>query len=180
LIIWVLAILAYITPQTSAPLCLVLPWSAYILSLSRPRRQRLVRAAALFWLYWTTMSLYFTLLGLKQPRSSAQLALWLELGAHVTLLWSPLELGRAWYRISRRLLGARLASQSALGLVLVLKSLYGLLDDASLINRAIRHRAAGAGFLVRLRLFGWNIWRLSRVRADELTRALVSRLSRLG
>ncbi|MDR0355647.1 MAG: hypothetical protein LBJ64_07910 [Deltaproteobacteria bacterium] len=173
--IWALAVSAYLFPWICPGLSLVLLVVCGVLAYGRPGRERLVRTAAIFWLYWTVFGLFFFLFGLAQPRPPAQLGVWLALGLILTLLWTPLELGRAWLKISKPFLGQKLSLLSSLGLVVILKSLVGLAEDASKIEKALSHRARRIGFGRKAVLFGLNIHRLASRRAEELTRALLSR-----
>jgi hypothetical protein len=172
---WLLALLAYLRPG-------ICPWAAVVLlilaaglALGRPDRERLVRTAAGMWLYFATLALYMVLLGLASPIRPDQLAVWFCLGLLVVLLWTPLELGRAWLRLSRPVLGQGPALKTSLALVVVHKSLLGLLDDAGRVRRSLDMRGRGLGWRARATLFGRTMLRLADVRSEELARALLGR-----
>jgi hypothetical protein len=173
--VWGAAFLCHKLPWLGSCLCLPLAACAFLLAKGNPRKEKLLRAAAIAWLYYTVLSLYLTLFGLASFSAPYRLAVWLLLGLMVTLLWTPLELGRAWLKISSPILRPKLSLMSALGLVVILKSLFGLLADTQEIRKAISRRAPRQNWFRKITLFGQTAARVSGARSDELTRALMTR-----
>jgi hypothetical protein len=155
-----------------APLLIV---STVILALGRASFEALVKSAMVFWLYFTILTLYLTLFGLANPGNPAGLAVKLALGLHPILLWTPMELGRAFQGLVRIFIGDRRAGHLALCLVVILKLLPGLMIETQKLKRTIGLRGEHLPFFQKLTLLTRNLLRLESQRTDELVRALMAR-----
>jgi hypothetical protein len=140
-----------------------------------PRGERLVAAAAGFWLFWTVLSVFARVVGFAAGRDPVQLAAWLALGLHVTLVWTPLELSRAWGRALGTIFGGRIGALGAAATLTLLKEAPTALEDARLIGRTVAFRAEGRSFRRRLAFFGRALIRQASSRVDDLARAMISR-----
>ncbi|MDR1676922.1 MAG: hypothetical protein LBS44_00860 [Deltaproteobacteria bacterium] len=154
---------------------LFLSLSTVILALGRPSFEAMVKAAMVFWLYWTTLTLYLTLFNLIGQLDPSVLAVKLALGLHLILLWTPMELGRALNRVLRVFIGSKRAGLFSLGLVVILKVLPGLMVETQKLKTTIEVRAGHLNFFSRLILLARNLLRLESQRSEELIRALLAR-----
>lgn len=174
-LVWVLGIFFSFFPKFSPWVAPIFGLSATLLALSRPSFEALVKASLVFWLYWTTFSLYLALFGWANPKNPADLAVKLALGLHLILVWTPMELGRSLKTFLSIFLGNKRASLVALGLVLILKVLPGMVDHAGKLKQTLDHRADKLSHFSKLLLLSRNLLRLESQRSDELIRALRSR-----
>ncbi|MDR2388107.1 MAG: hypothetical protein LBE80_11085 [Deltaproteobacteria bacterium] len=162
-------------PQFSLWVAPFLALSAVLLALGRPSFEALVKAALLFWLYWTTLAIYLALFGWANPKNPADLAVKLALGLHLILLWTPMELGGALKKFLSVFIGAKPASLIALGLVIILKVLPGLVDQANRLKQTLDSRANKLSHFSKLLLLSRNLLRLQSQISEELVRALRAR-----
>ncbi|MDR1546052.1 MAG: hypothetical protein LBU12_04945 [Deltaproteobacteria bacterium] len=173
--IWLAAAAVWRRPELSLGLASWSWLSAALLAVGRPRQERLLKTALVFWGFWTFLGLVLRSRGLSEGREPAQLAAWLALGLHLTLVWTPLELGRAWGRVVGAALGPRRGRLCAAAALVMLKQLPAVLEDARQLRRTLSLRAAGLPWRRRLVFFGRGLARLSLARVDDLTRALLVR-----
>jgi hypothetical protein len=174
LVIWAAGILIIIYPSFSSATAIGAAFSAVLLAQNSISKA-LVKTAMGFFLFWTSFSIFSTLAGLSAWRAPAPLAAWLGLGLHLALVWTPLELGRAWRVLTFPFLGKRLAALTSLGLIALLKVIPLLRLDLLAISCTLTQRVPNLPLKMRLTLLGRTLVRLSLSRSYELTRALISR-----
>jgi hypothetical protein len=162
----------YFKDYTGNP-ALLLALSAFILSQVRGRA--LFLSALCFWLFWTGLRLGLSKLGLTSELSPMPLAFWLALGLHLLLVWTPLSLARAFFILAKPLLGTNLASKISIAILVIVKVVPCLIQDAFRIKRTLEQRASSCSFPEKLALWGRSLVRITLSRNEELARALSKR-----
>jgi hypothetical protein len=153
--------------------------SAGLLSLALPGRERLVKAAVVFLAFWSLASWLLRGGGAQGGFSPEALALWLFLGLHLFLVWTPAQLGRGAAVIVRPFAGRGRAALLGLSLTALAKAVPGVLADAALARRSLG-RLRGLGVRRRMALWGRAVFRLTFRRAAGLGRTLAKRQRDLG
>ncbi|MDR2352171.1 MAG: hypothetical protein LBF22_03255 [Deltaproteobacteria bacterium] len=172
-LIWALSLLIVFRGELAnflAPLFFV---SALI--LSGAKTPQLLKPALIFLLFWGLFrGLFLPYLG-ESSWSVLKLAAWIFLGMHLFFIWSPLELGWAFQSLARPLVGRKTATLFSISLVVLVKIIPSLLEDAKMTQKFIRLRAKDLKLTVKILLWGQNLLRLTFQRTEGLTRALSKR-----
>lgn len=149
--------------------------SAITLAPGRRHGRRLIKLAAVFFLFWAA---FISLSYLLQPttlKPVVNLSVWLALGLNLMLAKTPLELALPAGRLLAPVLGRRAAQKVALSLALLARLIPRLLEATLDIKTVVNRRAAGLPLTGRLTLWGRASVREALAQSEELARSLVKR-----
>ena len=173
--VWLFGLALWLFPQLCLMSAPFLAFSAIILAMRRPAYEAMLKAAVVFYLYWTFIGLSLAQLGWADAQRPAALGAKMALGLHLVMAWTPMELGEALRRFLSLFIGSKRASLLALSFAVILKALPAMVADSQGLISTIKARAGHVPPWRRLALLAKGLVRLERQRADELVRALMSR-----
>jgi hypothetical protein len=148
--------------------------SAYLLSSLSLRKRRFFMAASVFFLFWYFLRLLFSLPGDGILFYPASFLVYVFLGLHLFFIWTPVEMGRGFNRVFRKILGEKIALITAICLMVLCLVIPSVLEDAFMVKKTLR-RFKGLSLKSKVALWAQTLMRLTFQRIESLGRTLTKR-----